>query len=573
MAISNRRFMVAALVLPLFLLMISGRARANLIYVNTLDGNTDTAACTLPDAIESLNIDFAEGGCVILSQPGADVIVIGLTGTIPVAAGRLPLTVSDTALEITTFGDGPVVINGSAKGGTDGGTMFVSSLNKFLKLTDLTFANGLAEFGGAIFSQTGGDVDIKDCLFENNTASFTSGGEGGAIFEDTGRMEVTNSTFFGNDALMYNGTAGGAIYVQGFSACATSGAACSALNASLKLTNSTFEHNYAKSGSAIFNAGTADVKGNIFADHLEGAGTGIVSPLGNCAGNNTPPVTDENYNVSVDDSCDFSAGSSLSNQTAAQVNLDPNGLQNNGGPSFTVALKDTSSVAYGLIPVANCTEQDSQSNPLGTDQRLFGRPDPGDPDACDSGAFELNALGAYTLDSHRVQIARNPNTANSDTVNINVTFTANGDPDCDLGVGGDEDALNNGVGIGLFQGTCASLPFNGLFLGLSPFVTHTVNKEEYGTFYQTFGPVTVSARMVSLFASPPPPGVCGAWTLNLEVGGLNTKSASVNLPGVNPFALLISDQSDIESCFDITNAIVGNQIPPPSHGVRRVRRR
>ncbi len=48
--------------------------------------------------------------------------------------------------------------------------MFVSSLNKFLELTNLTFADGFAEYGGALFSETGGDVDIKDCLFENNTA-------------------------------------------------------------------------------------------------------------------------------------------------------------------------------------------------------------------------------------------------------------------------------------------------------------------------------------------------------------------------------------------------------------------
>ena len=154
-------------------------------------------------------------------------------------------------------------------------------------------------------------------------------------------------------------------------------------------------------------------------------------------------------------------------------------------------------------------------------------------------------------------------------VNIGVTFTANGDPDCDLGVGGDEDALNNGVGIGLFQGTCAALPFNGLFLNLFPFQVHTVNHQQYGTLFEIEGPVTVSARLVAL---TPPAGLCGKWTLNLEVSGLNTNSSTVNLGGGNPFALLISDGSDAESCFDVTNAIVGSQIPP-SHSVRRGVRR
>ena len=46
--------------------------------------------------------------------------------------------------------------------------MSVTSLNKFLELTNLTFAHGNSELGGALYSDTGGDVDIKDCLFVNN---------------------------------------------------------------------------------------------------------------------------------------------------------------------------------------------------------------------------------------------------------------------------------------------------------------------------------------------------------------------------------------------------------------------
>ncbi len=576
MAGSNRRFTLAAITLPFLFVVMSGVARATSILVNTtsgLGGFFSSPVCTLPDAIEAANSGSTVAGCP--GGTGDDTIVIGVTGTIFVNVGSLPLTISDKVLQITTFGDGPVVIDGSAKAGTDGGTMFVSSLSKFLELNNLTFANGFAEFGGALFSESGGDVDIKDCLFEDNTVENSGGeAEGGAIFEETGRMEVTNSTFFENDALKFSETFGGAIFVEG-APCVVSGlpsALCSPgviLGASLKLTNATFEHNYAGEGSAVFNeGGTVDVKGTIFADHLEDAGTGVISPVGNCDGIASPPVTDENYNISVDNSCAFTAGSSLNNVTAAELNLDPLGLQNNGGPSETVAL-ESGSDAIDRIPVANCTEQDSHLTPLGTDQRLFGRPDPGNLNTCDSGAYELGALGAYTLNSEKVQIARS-SSLNKDMVNIGATFTANGDPDCDLGVGGDEDALNNGVGIGLFQGTCASLPFNGLFEVLSPFQVHTVNHQQYGTLFESNGPVTVSARLVAL---TPPAGLCGRWTLNLEVSGLNTNSASVNLGGTNPFALLISDLNDAESCFDITNAIVGSQIPKPTPSVRRGVRR
>jgi hypothetical protein len=555
MADRNRRFTVAAFVLPLLFLAMSGLARANVIIVNTLDGGSDASFCTLPDAIESANDGFGVAGCTgtFLPASGADEILIGVTGTIFVDAGRLPLSVSDEVLKITTFGDGPVVIDGGLNEVVPaGGIMFVTSLNKFLELTNLTFAHGFAEFGGALFSDTGGDVDIKDCLFVDNqtTPEASVLSAGGAIYASAGRIEITNSTFFENDALKFAATFGGAIFVN--------------TGVTLKLTNSTFEHNYAQTGSAIYNQGTADVKGNIFADHIEDAGTGIVSPLGNCAGIASPPVTDENYNISVDNSCAFTAASSLNNVTAAALNLDPLGLQNNGGPSETVAL-ESGSDAINRIPVANCTEQDTHMKPLGTDQRLFARPDLLNPNACDSGAYEFGALGPYTLNSERVQIARS-STVNSDMVNIGVTFTANGDPDCDL----DEDALNSGFGIGLFQGTCASLPFNGLFLDLSPFQVHTVNHQQYGTLFESSGPITVSARLVAL---TPPTGLCGKWTLNLEVSGLNTSSASEDLGGANPFALLITDESDAESCFDITNVIVGSQIPKPTPSVRRGVRR
>jgi hypothetical protein len=39
-------------------------------------------------------------------------------------------------------------------------------------------------------------------------------------------------------------------------------------------------------------------------------------------------------------------------------------------------------------------------------------------------------------------------------------------------------------------------------------------------------------------------------------------------------ALTLNDiEGDATECFDITNAIVGNQIPPAGHGVRRRIRR
>ncbi|MGC2756447.1 hypothetical protein [Candidatus Binatus sp.] len=73
-------------------------------------------------------------------------------------------------------------------------------------------------------------------------------------------------------------------------------------------------------------------------------------------------------------------------------------------------------------------------------------------------------------------------------------------------------------------------------------------------------------------ALPTPAGSCGEWTLNLEVAGLDT--SALGLGGSNPFALVLTDtDGDRAGCFDITNAIVGNQIPTPGHRVRRGVRR
>jgi hypothetical protein len=43
--------------------------------------------------------------------------------------------------------------------------------------------------------------------------------------------------------------------------------------------------------------------------------------------------------------------------------------------------------------------------------------------------------------------------------------------------------------------------------------------------------------------------------------------------GNGPFALILSNPDGDTDCFDITNAIVGNQINPPTRTVRRGVRR
>ena len=545
MAGSNRRFTLAAVLFPLLFLAISGLARANDILVNTTSGTSEAAPlCSLPDAITAHNIHGIRNGC----GPGSasDAIFFAVTGTISIDE---PLQITNGTVEI----DGPTVgCSGAGPCGITidgGGTVQLIQAEPLTTviLNALTLTDGLGittvtdTGGGAVFA-VGNALEINDCLFVNNKAQgsdSTIGGEGGAIYAGiTGQLIVVNSTFANNTAVHGTSIAseGGAIYAE-FD--------------NLKITNSTISGNSADDTGGVDFSGPTRLKNTILANN-----TG-----GNCSGH----PTDLGANISSDGSCGFTVSPSLNNTDPL---LEP--LANNGGPTDTFALETSPSVspAIDLVSLANCTDQTSPTpQPLGTDQRLFARPDPANLNACDSGAYEAGAIGPYTLNSERVQVARSTS-PNSDQVKIGMTFTANGDPDCEFGPDGDEDALNFGVGVALIQRTCADLPDSGLFLDLSPFVVHTVNHESYGTLFQTDGSETVSARMVAL---PTPSNTCGAWTLNLEVAGLNT--TALGLGGGNPFALLISDFVDAESCFDINNAIVGNQIPTPGHGVRRGVRR
>lgn len=100
------------------------------------------------------------------------------------------------------------------------------------------------------------------------------------------------------------------------------------------------------------------------------------------------------YNLSDDNSCSayFIQSGDLNNTAAG---LEPSGLQNNGGPTKTVALLSTSP-AVNAIPVSPtnyCTLVDG-TTPVSTDQRGVSRPQ---GPACDIGAFELvEAFSAFT---------------------------------------------------------------------------------------------------------------------------------------------------------------------------------
>jgi hypothetical protein len=170
-----------------------------------------------------------------------------------------------------------------------------------------------------------------------------------------GTMTTINSTFYENVA----GSEGEA---------GSNGGGIAAGGSTLTVISSTFTGNGADCcGGSI--AGSASLKNTILA---------VSSSGGNCSGT----ITDGEYNISDDDTCDFTATGSLNN---TNPKLDPNGLQNNGGPTETIALV-IGSPAIDVIPLTSCTNAAGQR--LTTDQRGESRPGAGET-TCDIGAYEI----------------------------------------------------------------------------------------------------------------------------------------------------------------------------------------
>jgi hypothetical protein len=79
----------------------------------------------------------------------------------------------------------------------------------------------------------------------------------------------------------------------------------------------------------------------------------------------------------------------ISGSYAALSDNSLGGLQNNGGPTQTIALLAGSNAIDGTIAGVGC--RDSQSAAIAVDQRGFAR---GADSACDVGAYEYNDIFA-----------------------------------------------------------------------------------------------------------------------------------------------------------------------------------
>ena len=342
--------------------------------VNSLADNTiaGDGLCTLREAIKNANADAdtTRGDCAMSSA-----IVFSVSGqitlgsTLPVITGNA--SIDGSGEDITVDGansfqvmhvnaSGSLNLNdltiADGNSGVDGGGITNEGT---LTVSNCTLSNNTAsKDGGAIFNADGAALNLSQSTVVNNSAS-----QGGGIFnnDNSGRDRVTNSTFVRNSA--DNG--GGGIF---------NGAGAT------RVSFSTFKRNTSSSGNggAINNSGLGvEILGDIFAD--SGA-------AGNCFGGSFKSA----FDISDDGTCDLGTSTGANGQTLGDnvdPLLDPAGLQDNGGPTQTIALQSTSP-AIDAVPFGGglglCPN---------TDQRDAPRPDREDivsiiNPACDIGAFE-----------------------------------------------------------------------------------------------------------------------------------------------------------------------------------------
>jgi hypothetical protein len=241
-------------------------------------------------------------------------------------------------------------ISGNTTPAGNGGGIF--SAFGVVEITDTTISGNVASLGGGFFRSQRGKTTVTNSTFSGNEAEF-----GGGIVNlpnegEPPALTLTNSTFFGNGASFW----GGGIFNEG---------------GTVEATNTTLSGNEAEEGGGIFyRRGTATLRNTIVANSPSG---------GNCSTESVgtiTEITDGGYNIDDGTTCDFSeATGSLSNTNPL---LDPAGLQDNGGPTPTIALLPDSP-AVDLVGEEACP-------PPETDQRGVERPQ---GEACDSGAFEL----------------------------------------------------------------------------------------------------------------------------------------------------------------------------------------
>lgn len=425
---------------------------ATLTVTTAVDNLTNGNGCSLREAVANANSDTQTfPDCI--GGSGADTITFdgGLSGA-TISLTSIIILLDDVTIDGSMLTQQVIISGGGSTGIFGTGNPAVD-----VTLDSLTIDEGVGQ--GAGFNNSGGTLVVRNSNFYRGNMSPT--GRGGAIYNQFGTVEVTNSLFLNNYAV-----AGGAIYnwygsltvidstfESNGSTGYPGGGAIASTTGVLTVTNSTFSYNSAGGGvpfssgggiysdddilavsnSTFYSNFATDNGGGIYAAQsgawsptltnstfylnsaTTGGGINVYSNLvgfdfannivagspsgGDCVVTGYTGIGINTGNLVQDGSC--SAGLS------GDPNLGP--LTDNGGPTETMALL-AASPAIDAGDDATCAA--APVNNL--DQRGIARPQGAQ---CDIGAYEY-------IEPEVVSITRaSPNPTNAASVDYTVLFS------------------------------------------------------------------------------------------------------------------------------------------------------
>jgi len=388
---------VVRLSLVLASLAVSVRAGTASVLVVTDLG--DTAG---PGQLRTL-INTAAPGDTIVVPPGTITLAGGpdedanATGDLDIhksltivgaGAALTIVTTKHTDRVLDVHADGALVLSGVTltDGAVDPATDMAGGAIRArgqLRLVLSVVQNSSSGGGGGIFVEPGGTLVVESSTIRDNTASGTFGGGAGVL--NFGFAEIDDSTISGNQSIGGSSSDnGGGLENVGVAS----------------LTNVTISGNSAGRGGGVFQGASSDTltlrnvtiagnKARIAAGGLQDMApatthTNLINTI--VAGNTSPAsgdcdgtVNSLGHNLLQDTAGCTIAGDPTGNILGVNPHLLP--LGDNGGPTWTMALKHTSA-AVDAGSAAACPA---------TDQRGVARPQDGDGDGtfvCDIGAFE-----------------------------------------------------------------------------------------------------------------------------------------------------------------------------------------
>ncbi len=166
---------------------------------------------------------------------------------------------------------------------SNGGAVAIAADTTSIKFDTVEFTGNNAVNGGAIYSNSNGQLEITDCSFEACTAE-----NGGAIYSDSGEVKFTSVSFISNKAqrnggaVVLKGKTTGTLYgiIAENNESEKSGAAFFCEDAVIVLTDSEFKNNIAKNnGGAISAEGDAaiDCRNTVFENNKADKNGGAVN--------------------------------------------------------------------------------------------------------------------------------------------------------------------------------------------------------------------------------------------------------------------------------------------------------